>query len=149
MRGVIQRVSRASVEVNGSIVGAIEHGLLALIGVSIDDTPDDARGLAAKIAGLRIFKDAQGDMNLTLAEVGGSILAVSQFTLLGDVRKGRRPSFITAARGPEASALYAHVVSDLRAAEITVETGIFGATMEVTLVNSGPVTILLDTKRLF
>ena len=149
MRAVVQRVSRAAVRVEGELVGAIGAGYVVLIGVAVDDSEGDARMLAAKIAGLRIFRDDAGDMNRSLADAGGSVLAISQFTLLGDVRKGRRPSFIAAARGEAASELYERVVSELRECAIPVETGIFGATMEVELVNDGPVTILLDTKRLF
>ena len=149
MRAVIQRVSRASVTVDGSIVGAIERGLLALVGVSVDDTDADADSLAQKIAGLRVFDDAAGAMNLALAEAGGAVLVVSQFTLLGDVRKGRRPSFITAAPGELAERLYERVASTVREAGIPVETGMFAADMAVELVNDGPVTILLDTKRAF
>lgn len=149
MRAVVQRVSRAAVRVDGAVVGAIERGFVALIGVGVGDGVEDARTLAAKIAGLRIFRDEAGDMNRALAEVGGAVLAISQFTLLGDARKGRRPSFIAAARGDAARTLYKRVVSELRSAGIPVETGVFGATMEVELVNDGPVTILLDTKRTF
>ena len=149
MRAVIQRVSRASVTVDGRIEGAIERGFLALVGVSIDDTEADADTLAQKIAGLRVFDDAGGDMNLALADAGGGVLVVSQFTLLGDVRKGRRPSFITAARGEHAEQLYERVAARLRGTGLYVATGVFGADMAVELVNDGPVTILLDTKRAF
>ena len=149
MRAVVQRVTRASVTVDGRVTGAIERGLLALVGVSVDDTDADADALAHKIAGLRVFDDADGAMNLALADVGGAVLVVSQFTLLGDVRKGRRPSFIAAARGELAERLYERVAAALRAAGLPVETGVFGADMAVELVNDGPVTILLDTKRAF
>ncbi len=145
----MQRVTRASVTVDGTLVAAIRTGLLVLVGVAVDDTADDAATLAAKIGGLRIFDDADGAMNLALADTGGAILLVSQFTLLGDVRRGRRPSFITAARGEAADALYEAVATGLRAAGHRVEMGIFGADMDVELTNHGPVTILLDTKRLF
>jgi D-tyrosyl-tRNA(Tyr) deacylase len=146
---VVQRVTRASVAVAGETVGAIERGFLALVGVGTDDGESDADALAQKIAGLRVFDDANGAMNLALADVGGAVLVVSQFTLLGDVRKGRRPSFIAAARGEHAEALYERVAAQLRAAGMTVATGSFGADMAVELVNDGPVTILIDTKRAF
>ena len=149
MRAVIQRVMRGSVTVDGRIEGAIERGLLALVGVAVDDADADADSLAHKIAGLRVFDDGAGAMNLALAEIGGAVLVVSQFTLLGDVRKGRRPSFIAAARGELAERLYERVAARLRDAGLHVETGVFGADMAVELVNDGPVTILLDTKRAF
>ncbi|HWT06885.1 MAG TPA: D-aminoacyl-tRNA deacylase [Xanthomonadales bacterium] len=149
MRAVIQRVTRAAVTVDGRIAGAIERGLLALVGVAVDDADADADALAHKIAGLRVFDDGGGVMNLSLEDAGGAVLVVSQFTLLGDVRKGRRPSFIAAARGELAERLYERVASRLRATGLRVETGIFGADMAVELVNDGPVTILLDTKRTF
>jgi D-tyrosyl-tRNA(Tyr) deacylase len=149
VRAVIQRVTRASVTVDGRIAGAIGHGFLALIGVAVDDADADADALAHKIAGLRVFDDGEGAMNLALADAGGAVLVVSQFTLLGDVRKGRRPSFIAAARGELAERLYERVASQLRDTGLHVETGIFGADMAVELVNDGPVTILLDTKRAF
>jgi D-aminoacyl-tRNA deacylase len=149
MRAVVQRVTRASVAVTGESVGAIERGFLALVGVGVDDAEADADALAQKIAGLRVFDDAAGAMNLALADVGGAVLVVSQFTLLGDVRKGRRPSFIAAARGERAEALYERVAEGLRGAGLAVATGRFGADMAVELVNDGPVTILIDTKRLF
>jgi D-aminoacyl-tRNA deacylase len=149
MRAVVQRVSSASVEVEGNISGAIERGLLVLVGVARDDTEVDAEVIAAKMAGLRIFNDETGAMNLSVAEVGGAILAVSQFTLYGDARKGRRPSFIDAAAGPEALPLFDRVVELMRREGLSVETGIFGATMQVSLVNEGPVTILLDSRKTF
>ena len=149
MRAVIQRVTRASVTVDGRITGAIERGLLALIGVSVDDAGADAEALAKKIAGLRVFDDTAGAMNLALADIGGAVLVVSQFTLLGDARKGRRPSFIAAARGELAERLYERVAAELRATGLHVESGVFGADMAVELINDGPVTILLDTKRAF
>jgi D-aminoacyl-tRNA deacylase len=149
MRAVIQRVTRASVTVNGRVTGAIERGVVALVGVAVDDADADADALAHKIAGLRIFDDAAGAMNLALADVGGAVLVVSQFTLLGDARKGRRPSFIAAARGEPAERLYERVAQNLRDTGLRVETGVFGADMAVELVNDGPVTILLDTKRTF
>jgi D-tyrosyl-tRNA(Tyr) deacylase len=149
MRAVIQRVSRASVTVEDRVVGAIERGLLALVGVSVDDAESDADALAQKIAGLRVFDDGSGAMNLGPADAGGAVLVISQFTLLGDVRKGRRPSFITAARGEQAEHLYERVATRLRDTGLYVATGVFGADMAVELVNDGPVTILIDTKRAF
>jgi D-tyrosyl-tRNA(Tyr) deacylase len=149
MRAVVQRVTRASVTVAGEVTAAIERGFLALVGVGVDDEESDADALAHKIAGLRVFDDATGAMNLPLAGVGGAVLVVSQFTLLGDVRKGRRPSFIAAARGDDARRLYERVAERLREDGIPVEMGIFGAEMAVELVNDGPVTILIDTKRSF
>ena len=149
MRAVVQRVSSASVEVEGRVTGAIERGLLALIGVARDDGEADAQITASKIAGLRIFADASGNMNLSLQEVGGAVLAVSQFTLYGDARRGRRPSFIEAAAGSDAQTLFDRSVEFLRREGLAVETGIFGASMRVQLVNEGPVTILLDSRKLF
>jgi D-tyrosyl-tRNA(Tyr) deacylase len=149
MRAVIQRVSSASVEVDGKVVGSIERGFLALIGVGRDDTEEDAASIASKIAGLRIFNDDAGAMNLSLGDAGGSVLAVSQFTLHGDARKGRRPSFVDAAPGESAEPLFERVVALMRREGLKVETGTFGAKMRVSLVNEGPVTILLDSKRLF
>jgi D-tyrosyl-tRNA(Tyr) deacylase len=149
VRAVVQRVTRASVTVDGARVGAIDAGLMVLVGVAVDDTEADASQLAHKIAGLRLFSDAEGAMNLALADTGGAILLVSQFTLLGDARRGRRPSFIAAARGAAAERLYDAVAAALRAAGHRVETGVFGADMEVELINHGPVTLLLDTKRAF
>jgi D-tyrosyl-tRNA(Tyr) deacylase len=149
MRAVIQRVSGASVEVEGEVSGSIERGFLALVGVASDDTEDDAKAIASKIAGLRIFNDETGAMNLALSDVGGSVLAVSQFTLYGDARKGRRPSFVDAAAGPHAEPLFERVVELLCREGLTVETGVFGAQMRVSLVNEGPVTILLDSRKTF
>jgi D-tyrosyl-tRNA(Tyr) deacylase len=149
VRAVVQRVSSASVEVDGTVSGAIERGLLALVGVARDDTESDAEAIASKIAGLRIFNDDTGAMNRSLSEVGGAVLAVSQFTLYGDARKGRRPSFIDAAAGPAAQPLFDRVVDLMRREGLRVETGIFGASMRVSLVNEGPVTILLDSRKLF
>ena len=148
MRAVVQRVTRAAVSVEGDEIGAIGRGFVVLIGVAVGDTERDADALARKIAGLRIFDDAGGGMNLDLASVGGAVLAVSQFTLLADVRKGRRPSFVGAARGEQAETLYEGVVSALRATGLPVETGRFGADMAVELVNDGPVTMLIDTREL-
>jgi D-tyrosyl-tRNA(Tyr) deacylase len=149
MRAVIQRVSRAQVIVRQDVVGKIGHGLLVLLGMAKSDTPADAEYLAAKIAGMRIFEDEHGKMNLSLAETRGSVLAVSQFTLYGDMRKGKRPSFDEAAPPDLARELYEYFVSKIREAGITCETGRFQATMQVELVNDGPVTILLDSSRAF
>lgn len=149
MRAVVTRVSSASVEVNGSVSGEIGRGFLALIGVARDDSDSDAQTIASKIVGLRVFNDEAGAMNLSLDDVGGSVLAVSQFTLCGDVRKGRRPSFIDAAAGPAAEPLFDRVVELLRREGLQVETGIFGAMMRVGSVNEGPVTILLDSRKTF
>lgn len=148
MRAVVQRVSSASVTVRGEVVGAIERGLLALLGVEQGDTSDDASMLADKLVGLRIFDDADGKMNLSVADVGGAILLVSQFTLLGDARKGRRPSFIHAAEPPVAHSLYEEVAAAVRA-HVPVAVGRFQEQMQVALVNDGPVTILLDSRKLF
>jgi len=149
MRACVQRVSQAQVTVASEVVGRIERGLLVLLGVATDDTDEDARQLAEKIVGLRIFEDEAGKMNLALAEAAGAMLVVSQFTLLGDCRKGRRPSFIAAA-GPElAERLYQEFVAAVAAAGIHVETGRFRAQMDVMLVNDGPVTMLLDSRKLF
>ena len=149
MRAVVQRVSRAEVRVGGEIVGRIGRGLLAFVGVAPDDGPDDAAYIAEKVAGLRVFEDRAGKMNLSLADVGGAVLVVSQFTLLADCRKGRRPSFTGAAPPERAEALYREVVRLIAARGIPVETGRFRAEMEVELVNEGPVTLLLDSGRLF
>ena len=149
MRAVVQRVLRASVAVNDQITGEIGQGYMVLIGVQVGDSEKDAAYIAEKVATLRVFEDSAGKMNLALADVGGAILAVSQFTLLGDARGGRRPSFIAAARPEEANPLYEAVVADWRARDLVVETGIFGADMAVSLVNDGPVTLLLDSQKLF
>lgn len=149
MRAVVQRVSRASVSVDNKIVGAIDAGLLVLLGVAHDDQDADADYLADKICGLRVFEDDGGKMNRSVADVGGSILAVSQFTLFGDVRRGKRPSFDAAARPEQANRLYEYFVARVRAAGLRCETGIFQAMMNVELVNDGPVTILLDSKKTF
>jgi D-tyrosyl-tRNA(Tyr) deacylase len=149
MRAVVQRVTSASVAVSDTIVGEIGRGFLALIGVARDDGEADVELIALKIAGLRIFDDAAGDMNLGLRDVDGAILAVSQFTLYGDARRGRRPSFIEAAPGEAARALFDSVVARLRRDGLKVATGEFGADMQVRLVNDGPVTILLDSRKTF
>jgi D-aminoacyl-tRNA deacylase len=149
MRAVVQRVARACVRVDGRIVGEIDAGLLVLLGVALDDEASDARSMAEKLASLRIFPDERDLMNRSLLQTGDSLLLVSQFTLHGDVRRGRRPSFIAAAKEPKARELYDMVGHDLKAAGVAVAYGEFGAHMEVELVNSGPVTILVDTKRAF
>ncbi|MCU1284221.1 MAG: D-tyrosyl-tRNA(Tyr) deacylase [Acidobacteriales bacterium] len=149
MRAVVQRVSRASVTVDGVIVGEIGKGLLVLLGVATGDDEAAAEYLAKKIVGLRIFDDDSGNMNLAPEDVGGAVLVVSQFTLYGDVRRGKRPSFDRAARPEEAKRLYEYFVSQVRAAGIQCETGRFQAMMEVELVNDGPVTILLDSEKVF
>ena len=145
MRAVIQRVSHASVTVGGQVVGAISRGFLVLLGVTHDDSRAEADWLARKIAGLRVFEDDAGKMNLGLADVGGAVLVVSQFTLYGDARKGRRPDFIQAARPDHAEPLVDYFVAQLRSQGLRVETGRFRAMMNVELVNEGPVTLWLDT----
>lgn len=149
MRAVVQRVSRASVKVNGEFTGQIGEGLLVLLGVTHADKEADSAYLADKIAGLRIFEDDAGKMNFSVADVSGAVLAVSQFTLFGDVRRGKRPSFDAAARPEKAKALYECFVERIRASGLRCETGRFQEMMEVELVNSGPVTILLDSKKVF
>ena len=146
MRAVVQRVTEASVTVEGKTVGSIGSGLMVLLGVEQGDTEKDGAYLAEKLAGLRIFEDEAEKMNLSVQQVGGSILLVSQFTLLGDVRHGKRPSFTQAAPPREADALYEDLADRLRQKGIPVETGQFQAHMEVSLVNDGPVTILLDSR---
>lgn len=149
MRAVVQRVSGASVAVEAQAVGEIGLGLLVFLGVSRIDTKADADYLAEKVAGLRIFEDAGGRMNLSVAEVGGAVLAVSQFTLYGDARRGKRPSFDDAARPESAVELYQHFVAAIRTRGLRCETGRFQATMSVSLINQGPVTILLDSRKAF
>ena len=149
MRAVVQRVTRASVAVNDQITGEIGKGLMVLIGVEVGDGERDAAYIADKVLNLRVFEDDAGKMNRSLQEVGGAILAVSQFTLLGDARDGRRPSFIRAERPEAADALYQKAVASWRGQGVLVETGVFGADMAVSLVNDGPVTILLDSRRVF
>lgn len=149
MRAVVQRVSRARVSVGGEITGEIGLGLLVLLGVGAGDTRAEADYLAEKTIGLRIFEDAGGKMNLSVVEVGGGLLVVSQFTLYGDARKGRRPSFDAAAAPERARELYEYFVERVRAAGLRCETGRFQETMQVELVNEGPVTILLDSGKGF
>lgn len=149
MRAVVQRVSHAQVKVGERAIGTIGRGLLVLLGVGKDDTGADADYLAQKILGLRIFDDEGGKMNMPLAEAGGAILAVSQFTLYGDVRKGRRPSFDQAAPPQMANELYEYFVRKIRESGVQCETGQFQAMMQVELVNDGPVTILMDSSRAF
>lgn len=149
MRCVIQRVTEASVSVAGDVVGKIGRGFMILIGVSAEDTDKDLKYMADKVPNLRIFEDEQGKMNLSLKDTGGEILAVSQFTLYGDARGSRRPSFIQAARPEMANDYYERLVEAWRAQGIHVETGVFRAEMQVTLVNDGPVTMLMDSTRAF
>ncbi len=146
MRAVIQRVSQSQVTVDGAVVGRIGPGLMVLLGVAPDDTPADARDLAHKIVHLRIFEDRAGKMNRNLLDCGGQVLAISQFTLLADCRKGRRPSFIGAALPAVAEPLYREFVAALERFDVQVETGRFGAMMQVSLVNDGPVTLILETR---
>lgn len=153
MRIVLQRVKRASVKVEGEVVGAIDNGLLVLLGVRGDDSPEDVSYLIDKIINLRIFTDADDKMNLSLADVKGNLLVVSQFTLYGDVRRGRRPSWAEAAPPEKANELYESFVTQARIAVEAfggkIETGVFGAKMQVELVNDGPVTLLIDSQKLF
>ncbi len=149
MRAVLQRVTRAQVTVAGEIVGSIEQGLLVLLGVEQDDTEQDAQSLAERTINLRIFDDADGKMNLSVRDIAGSVLVVSQFTLLGDCRKGRRPSFIEAAPPERADELYQKYVAAIAAENVRTATGKFRTMMEVELVNNGPVTMLMDSRKRF
>jgi D-tyrosyl-tRNA(Tyr) deacylase len=149
MRAVVQRVARAEVRVDGRVTGSVAKGLCVLLGVGREDGEEDARFLADKVAGLRVFEDPAGKMNLAVGEVGGGVLVVSQFTLLGDARKGNRPSFTEAAAPEAANALYERFCALLAGKGLPVGTGVFRAHMDVELVNDGPVTILLDSRRLF
>ncbi len=149
MRAVVQRVSKADVTVEGQITGAIEKGFLVLLGVEEEDEKADVDYLVDKITGLRIFEDNEGKMNLSLMDVNGQLLVVSQFTLLGDCKKGKRPSFIKAARPEKAKELYQIFVEGCKAQGVKVEEGVFQAEMSVSLCNEGPVTILIDSKKLF
>ncbi len=146
MRAVIQRVKESSVTVKNEIIGKIGRGLLVLLGVANEDKADDAEYLADKITNLRIFEDDKGKMNRSLLETGGEMIVVSQFTLLGDCRKGRRPSFMNAADPEKANKLYEHFVKEVRQKGVSVKTGRFRAMMEVSLINDGPVTIILENK---
>ncbi len=147
MRAVVQRVSRAAVRVDGAVTGSIERGLLVLLGVAAGDGEEQARWMAGKVAQLRIFEDQAGKMNRSVEDLGGGVLVVSQFTLLGDARKGNRPSFVAAAPPDRADALYQRVCSLLRERGLPVSQGVFRAHMDVDLTNDGPVTILLDSER--
>ena len=147
MRALIQRVTEAGVQVEGQFVSQIQHGILVFLGVEDGDNDRDVDYLAGKVAGLRIFDDLEGKMNLCVSDVAGQALVVSQFTLLGDCRKGRRPSFVRAAHPDDAVPLYEAFLSALRRLDLHVETGVFGADMKVELLNDGPVTLLLDTKK--
>ena len=149
MRAVVQRVSEASVRVERELKGEIGPGLVVLLGVQVGDGEDDADALVDKVLNLRIFPDEAGQMNRSVLDTRGSLLVVSQFTLLGDARKGRRPSYIDAARPEEADRLYIRFVERLRSSQLTVATGVFRAVMDVALVNEGPVTILLDSRKQF
>jgi D-tyrosyl-tRNA(Tyr) deacylase len=146
MRAVVQRCKEAKVTVDGTVTGAINEGLMLLIGVTHGDTEKDAKYLADKIAGLRIFEDEAGKMNYSVTDTGGAILSVSQFTLYGDCRKGRRPNFMAAAAPAEAKQLYDYFNQELRAGGLQVETGVFGAMMDVSFTNWGPVTLILDSR---
>ena len=148
MKAVVQRTALASVSIDGNTVGRIDRGLLVLLGIEPDDGEADIEYMVKKCSGLRIFEDENGKMNLSVQDVGGSILLVSQFTLLGDARKGNRPSFTGAAVPEKAIPIYERVISEL-AKRLPVQTGVFGADMQVELVNDGPVTILLDSKRTY
>lgn len=149
MRAVVQRVSKASVNVEGNPIAAIGLGLLVLLGVGKSDTPASADYMVEKLLGLRVFEDQQGKMNLNVREVGAAVLVVSQFTLFGDVRRGKRPSFDDAARPEDAKKLYEYLVAEIRKQEVECATGEFQAMMQVSLVNEGPVTILIDSDKLF
>ena len=149
MRAVVQRVTEAAVSVDGRIIGAIGRGLVVLLGISPRDGERETAWLVDKVKNLRIFGDDQGKMNLSLLDAGGAVLLVSQFTLYGDARRGRRPSFVGAAQGPEAEELYSRIVRAFAQSDVRCETGEFGAVMEVRLTNEGPVTILLDSEKLF
>jgi D-tyrosyl-tRNA(Tyr) deacylase len=149
VRAVVQRVAEASVRVDGKVTGSIGPGLVVLLGVASADTDADAEYLADKVLNLRVFPDEAGEMNRSVLDVSGGLLVVSQFTLLGDARRGRRPSYIEAAPPADANRLYERFVSALRPSGLKVATGVFRAMMDVALVNQGPVTILLDSRKLF
>jgi D-aminoacyl-tRNA deacylase len=145
MRAVVQRVLKASVSVNGDVVGSIGHGMLVLLAAGTGDGPEQVRWMVSKLTALRIFADEEGKMNLSLSQVGGEMLVVSQFTLYGDCRKGRRPSYAAAAPPEEAEALYDSLIEEVRRQGIPVQNGVFGAMMHVELVNDGPVTLIVDS----
>lgn len=147
MKVVVQRSKQASVTIDGEVAGAIDHGLVLLVGITHEDTEEDIRWMADKVAGLRIFEDENEKMNFSVVEAGGQILSISQFTLYGDSRKGRRPNFMAAARPEQAEPLYDRFNERLREAGLVVATGRFGAMMDVALVNSGPVTLIIDSKQ--
>lgn len=147
MKVVLQRVSEASVKVNEEVVGKIDSGLMLLVGITHEDTVEDVQYLTDKIVNLRIFEDEEGKLNLSLLDVGGQILSISQFTLYGDCRKGRRPNFMGAAKPDVAEPLYETFNDQLRQKGVQVETGVFGAMMDVQLINHGPVTLILDSKQ--
>lgn len=149
VRAVVQRASEASVRVDGEVVGQIGPGLVVLLGVGKDDADRDAEILADKVLNLRVFPDEAGQMNRSVQDAGGGLLVISQFTLMGDARRGRRPSYIEAAAPDEANRLYEHFVARLRPSGLEVATGVFRAMMDVALVNQGPVTILLDSRKMF
>lgn len=146
MKVVLQRSKQASVTVDGQVTGSIDHGYVLLVGLTHSDTEEEAAYIAKKISGLRLFEDEEGKMNRSIDETGGAILSISQFTLYGDTRKGRRPSFIDAARPEQAEPLYDYFNEQLRSYGLTVETGVFGAMMDVSLTNDGPVTIIVESK---
>ena len=149
MRAVIQRVSRASVTVDGTVTGFIERGLLVFLGVGKDDTQKDIYFIADKIANLRIFEDDSGKMNLSVADIGGAVLLISQFTLFGDCRKGRRPDFTAAGPPDIANQMYEQTIAAVKAKGVPVETGVFAAHMDIDALNDGPVTLILDSQRNF
>ncbi|MDF2891370.1 MAG: D-tyrosyl-tRNA(Tyr) deacylase [Clostridia bacterium] len=148
MRAVVQRVTKGNVEIDGNIVGSIEKGLVVLLGVSEKDTKDDVAYMADKILNLRVFDDEEGKMNFSLLDIKGELLVVSQFTLLGDCRKGRRPNYMAAAKPELADALYNEVVKLCRAQGVKTETGVFQADMKVTIINDGPVTLIIDSEKI-
>lgn len=149
MRAVVQRVKSASVKVDENVIGSIAHGILLLLGIEETDEEKDLEYMCDKVPNLRIFEDENGKMNRSLLDVGGSILVISQFTLLGDARKGRRPSFIAAAQPDKAIPMYEKYIAEMKKRNIFTQTGEFGADMKVELINDGPVTILLDSKKVF
>jgi D-aminoacyl-tRNA deacylase len=149
VRAVVQRVSEASVTVEGKVTGSVGQGLCVLVGIGTQDNEEDARWMADKVCDLRIFEDEQGKMNRSVLDAGGGVLAISQFTLYGDARKGTRPGFIDAARPEAAQPLYARFCALVRARGVQVGEGVFRATMQVRIVNEGPVTLLLDSRKLF